>query len=70
MHIKRETYWRNGEMFVRFTQPFTRHPLRHAPRLGLEPQGKRSTMQLVAENNWLRRFLYWIGAARRMTRAV
>lgn len=39
--------------------------------LTIPPKGNGfASIQLVAENNYMRRFLYWINAPRWMTRAV
>lgn len=47
--------------------PFTK--LRHHI-FGIENETGRAAIALASENNWLRRFLYWVSAPRRWTRAV
>ena len=65
MRLYRKRFIRNGEGGL----GFTRNP---------EPLGKEEIIRLdransidvASPNNWLRRFLYWIGAPRTMTRRV
>lgn len=65
MKIQREHYLQHGQMWTRYRRMPDAAATFDAKLLQLGGQ-----IKFVAENNWLRRLLYFFGARRALTRRV